>query len=136
MVKVLQCKEYGPPESLVLEDVAPAPLGRGEVRVRLHAAGVNFPDVLIIQGKYQFKPEMPFAPGGEAAGVITEVGEKVEGYKTGDKVIVMTGWGAFAEEITVGADRLAPLPPGMSFEEGAAFLMTYATSHHALKHCV
>ncbi len=133
MVKILQCKAYGPPESLVLEEAAPAPVGRGEVRVRLHAAGVNFPDVLIIQGKYQFKPEMPFAPGGEAAGEITEVGDRVTDYKVGDKVIVMTGWGAFAEEIVVGADRLAPLPPGMSFEEGAAFLMTYATSHHALK---
>lgn len=133
MVKVLHCKAYGPPESLVLEDVPPAALGRGEVRVRLHAAGVNFPDVLIIQGKYQFKPEMPFAPGGEAAGVVTEVGEKVEGFKTGDKVIVMTGWGAFAEELVVTPDRLAPLPPSMPFEEGAAFLMTYGTSHHALK---
>lgn len=133
MVKQLLCKAYGPPESLVLEDVAPAPLGRGEVRVRLHAAGVNFPDVLIIQGKYQFKPEMPFAPGGEAAGVITEVGEKVAGFAVGDRVIVMTGWGAFAEELVVTPDRLAPLPPSMPFDEGAAFLMTYATSHHALK---
>ncbi|MFZ2869545.1 MAG: NADPH:quinone oxidoreductase family protein [Zavarzinia sp.] len=133
MVKQLLCKAYGPPESLVLEDVPPAPLGRGEVRVRLHAAGVNFPDVLIIQGKYQFKPEMPFAPGGEAAGVITEVGEKVAGFAAGDRVIVMTGWGAFAEELVVTPDRLAPLPPSMPFEEGAAFLMTYATSHHALK---
>lgn len=133
MVKVLQCKAYGPPESLVLEDVPPTPLGRGEVRVRLHAAGVNFPDVLIIQGKYQFKPEMPFAPGGEAAGIVTEVGEKVDGFKPGDKVIVMTGWGAFAEELVVTPDRLAPLPPSMPFEEGAAFLMTYGTSHHALK---
>ena len=133
MVKVLHCKAYGPPESLVLEDVPPAALGRGEVRVRLHAAGVNFPDVLIIQGKYQFKPEMPFAPGGEAAGVVTEVGERVEGFKAGDKVIVMTGWGAFAEELVVTPDRLAPLPPSMPFEEGAAFLMTYGTSHHALK---
>ncbi|PWR22423.1 NADPH:quinone oxidoreductase family protein [Zavarzinia compransoris] len=132
-MKVLHCKAYGPPEALVLEDVAPAALGRGEVRVRLHAAGVNFPDVLIIQGKYQFKPEMPFAPGGEAAGVVTEVGERVEGFKPGDKVIVMTGWGAFAEELVVTPDRLAPLPPSMPFEEGAAFLMTYATSHHALK---
>ena len=133
MVKVLNCKAYGPPESLVLEDVPPAPVGRGEVRVKLHAAGVNFPDVLIIQGKYQFKPELPFAPGGEAAGVVTEVGEKVENYSPGDKVIVMTGWGAFAEEIVVGEDRLAALPPGMSFEEGSAFLLTYATSYHALK---
>ncbi|WP_422642522.1 NADPH:quinone oxidoreductase family protein [Zavarzinia sp.] len=132
-MKQLLCKAYGPPESLVLEDVPPAPLGRGEVRVRLHAAGVNFPDVLIIQGKYQFKPEMPFAPGGEAAGVITEVGEKVAGFAAGDRVIVMTGWGAFAEELVVTPDRLAPLPPSMPFEEGAAFLMTYATSHHALK---
>lgn len=132
-MKQLLCKAYGPPESLVLEDVAPAPLGRGEVRVRLHAAGVNFPDVLIIQGKYQFKPEMPFAPGGEAAGVITGVGEKVTDFAVGDRVIVMTGWGAFAEELVVTPDRLAPLPPSMPFEEGAAFLMTYATSHHALK---
>ncbi|PWR20280.1 NADPH:quinone oxidoreductase family protein [Zavarzinia aquatilis] len=132
-MKQLLCKAYGPPESLMLED-GPAPaLGKGEVRVRLHAAGVNFPDVLIIQGKYQFKPEMPFAPGGEAAGVVTEVGERVSGFAVGDRVIVMTGWGAFAEEIAVTPDRLAPLPPSMSFEEGAAFLMTYATSHHALK---
>lgn len=133
MVKVLQCQAWGPPETLVLADVAPASCGPHEVRVRIHAAGVNFPDTLIIQGKYQFKPEMPFAPGGEAAGVVTEVGDKVEGYKAGDKVIIMSGWGAFTEELVTTADRLAQMPPSMPFDEGAAFLFTYGTSHHALK---
>jgi len=133
VVKVLQCQAWGPPESLVLADVPPVACGASEVRIRLHAAGVNFPDTLIIQGKYQFKPEMPFAPGGEAAGVITQVGDKVSNYKVGDKVIVMSGWGAFTEELVTGADRIAPMPPSMSFEEGAAFLFTYGTSHHALK---
>ena len=132
-MKAVLCKQYGPPESLVIENVPSKPLGKGEVRVALHAAGVNFPDVLIIQGKYQFKPEMPFSPGGEAAGQISEIGEGVTGYKVGDRVIVMCGWGGFADEIVIAADRLQKMPDSMDYATGAAFLMTYGTSHHALR---
>ena len=132
-MKAVLCKEYGPPESLVIEEIASKPVGKGEVRVALHAAGVNFPDVLIIQGKYQFKPQMPFSPGGEAAGQITELGEGVTGYAIGDRVIVMCGWGGFADEIVIGADRVVKMPASMDYATGAAFLMTYGTSHHALK---
>jgi NADPH2:quinone reductase len=132
-MKAVLCKQYGPPESLVVEEITSKPLGKGEVRVALHAAGVNFPDVLIIQGKYQFKPEMPFSPGGEAAGEVTEVGEGVTGYKPGDRVIVMCGWGGFADELVIGQDRIIKMPPSMDYATGAAFLMTYGTSHHALK---
>ena len=132
-MKAVLCKQYGPPESLVIENVPSKPLGKGEVRVALHAAGVNFPDVLIIQGKYQFKPEMPFSPGGEAAGQISEIGEGVTGYRVGDRVIVMCGWGGFADEIVIAADRLQKMPDSMDYATGAAFLMTYGTSHHALR---
>lgn len=132
-MKAVLCKQYGPPESLVIEQVPSKPLGKGEVRVALHAAGVNFPDVLIIQGKYQFKPDMPFSPGGEAAGQISEVGEGVTDYKVGDRVIVMCGWGGFADEIVIAADRLQKMPDSMDYATGAAFLMTYGTSHHALR---
>jgi NADPH2:quinone reductase len=132
-MKAVLCKQYGPPESLVVEEIPSKPLGKGEVRVALHAAGVNFPDVLIIQGKYQFKPQMPFSPGGEAAGEVTEVGEGVTGYKPGDRVIVMCGWGGFADELVIGQDRIIKMPPSMDYATGAAFLMTYGTSHHALK---
>jgi len=97
------------------------------------ASGVNFPDTLIIQGKYQFKPELPFSPGGEVAGVVKTVGEGVTSLKPGDRVIASSGWGGFAEELVVDADRTIPMPDGMDFVPASAFVLTYGTSYHALK---
>src|SRR5699024_4761504 len=98
----------------------------------VHAAGVNFPDTLIIQGKYQIKPPFPFSPGGEAAGVVAAVGEEVKHLSVGDRVIALTGWGSFAEQVAVDATKVLPMPPSMDFNIGAAFSMTYGTSMHAL----
>ena len=132
-MKAVLCKQYGPPDSLVIEDLPSPKPGAGEVVVSVKAAGVNFPDVLIIQNKYQFKPPLPFSPGSEFAGVVKELGAGVTGFKPGDKVIAFTTFGAFAEEVKTEAARLLPLPEGMNFESGAAFLLTYATSDHALR---
>jgi len=132
-VKAVLCKAFGPPESLVFEEVPSPVAGAGEVVVSVKAASVNFPDVLIIQNKYQFKPPLPFSPGSELAGVVKEVGAGVSGFKPGDRVIAFTTYGAFAEEVKTEAGRLLPLPAKMSFEEGEAFLLTYATSDHALR---
>lgn len=132
-MKALLCKAFGPPESLVLEEVPSPTAGAGEVVVSIKAASVNFPDVLIIQNKYQFKPPLPFSPGSELAGVVKSVGPGVTGVKPGDKVIAFTTFGAFAEEVKTEAARLLPLPEGMSFEEGASFILTYGTTDHALR---
>ena len=131
-MKAVLCKQYGPPESLVVEEIEPLKAGKGQAVVTVKACSVNFPDTLIIQGKYQFKPEMPFSPGGEVAGVVKEVGEGVANFKPGDRVIAFTGWGGFAEEVVTEAARLLPMPDEMDFVTGAAFVMTYGTSIHAL----
>ncbi len=131
-MRAVLCKEYGPPESLVVEDVASPEVGPREVKIGVHACGVNFPDTLIIQGKYQFQPDMPFSPGGEIAGEILEVGAEVNEYRVGDRVIAMTGWGGFAEEVVTEAARIMPLPQSMDYVTGSAFPMTYGTSYHAL----
>jgi len=132
-MKAMLCKEYGPPESLVLEDhELPAP-GADEVRLRVRSAGVNFPDVLIIQGKYQFKPPFPFAPGSECAGDVIAVGDNVSEFKVGDRVIALTGNGAFAQEVNVRAIKCLPLPDDMDYKLGSAFVLTYGTSMFALK---
>ena len=132
-MKAVLCKEFGPPEKLVVEDVpSPVPV-EGEVVVQVKAASVNFPDVLIIQNKYQFKAPLPFSPGSELAGVVKEVGKGATQVKPGDRVMAFTTYGAFAEEVKTEAARLLPLPKGMSFAEGAAFLLTYGTSEHALR---
>ena len=132
-MKAVLCKEYGPPDSLVIEEVPSPEPKKGEVLLEVHAAAVNFPDVLIIENKYQFKPPLPFSPGSELAGVVKAVGEGVTSFKPGDKVIAFTTFGAFAEEVKTEATRLLPLPEKMSFEEGASFILTYATSDHALR---
>lgn len=126
------CKAYGPPKSLVLDDIDPPTCGARGVRIAVHAAGVNFPDVLIIQGKYQFKPPFPFAPGGEVAGEVLEVGADVRGFAPGDRVVAMTGWNGFAEQVVAPADKCLSLPAHMDYETGAVFTMTYGTSYHAL----
>ena len=132
-MKAVLCKQYGPPESLVLEELPSPRPGPSEAVITMHAASVNFPDVLIIQNKYQFKPPLPFSPGSELAGVVKEVGAEVKNVQPGDRVIAFTAYGAFAEEVKTEATRLIPLPKGMSYETGAAFLLTYGTSDHALR---
>ena len=132
-MKAVLCKAFGPAETLVLEEVANLEPKKTEVVLDVHAAGVNFPDSLIIEGKYQFKPPFPFSPGGEAAGVISAVGEKVSQFKVGDRVMALTGWGSFAEQVAVPAYNVLPMPAGMDFTTAAAFSMTYGTSMHALK---
>ena len=132
-MKAVLCKQYGPPESLTIEELPSPKAGPGEVVVTVKAASVNFPDVLIIQNKYQFKPPLPFSPGSELAGVVKEVGSGVSAWKPGDRVIAFTTYGAFAEEVKTEAARLLPLPAGMDFVSGAAFLLTYGTSDHALR---
>ena len=132
-MKAILCKEYGPAETLVIEDVpSPEVKGRG-VKVRVKAAGLNFPDTLIIENKYQLKPSLPFSPGGEMAGEVIEVGDKVTRFKVGDRVAGLTGYGAFAEEVIVPEQNLLPVPDGMSDEKAAAFTMVYGTSYYALK---
>jgi len=132
-MRAVLCKRYGPPSDLVVEDVPSPKPGEGQVLVAVHAAGVNFPDTLIIQGKYQFKPDLPFSPGGEVAGVVRDIGPGVTGIRPGDRVIAATTWGGYAEEVVAEAKRIIPMPEGMDFTTAAAFVLTYGTSHHALK---
>src|SRR3981081_3291462 len=131
-MKAVLCRQFGPPESLVVEDLAAPRPGPGEGVVSVKAASVNFPDVLIIQNKYQLKPPLPFSPGSELAGIVKAVGDGVTAFKPGDRVMAITGSGAFAEEVKTGARRLLAIPPGMDFATAAAFGLTYATSEHAL----
>ena len=132
-MKALLSKSVGGPETLVLEDV-PSPKARpGWAVVSVKAVGVNYPDVLIIEDKYQFKPARPFAPGGEISGIVKEVGEGVTNVKVGDRVLGNTGWGGMAEELALEASRLIPIPDAMPFDEAAAFIMTYGTSYYGLK---
>ena len=132
-MKAVLCKQYGPPDSLVIEEMPSPRPGEGEVVVSVKAASLNFPDVLIIQNRYQFKPPLPFSPGSELAGVVKEVGAGVSEFKAGDKVMAFTTYGAFAEEVKTEAGRLLHLPQKMDFPTGAAFLLTYATTDHALR---
>jgi NADPH2:quinone reductase len=131
-MKAVLCKEWGPPESLVIEDIPARDPGPGEVRIRVRAASVNFPDVLIIQNKYQFKPERPFSPGSEAAGDVIAVGAGVTHVKPGDRVLASTGHGSFAEEVIATAAKVVKLPEGLGYDVASAFILTYGTSWHAL----
>ncbi len=131
-MKIVLCKQHGPPEQLVIEDVDPPPCDAWSVRIAVRAAGLNFPDLLIIQGKYQFQPPLPFAPGAEIAGVVTEVGSDVRGIAVGDRVMAMMGWNGFAEEVVVPGAACLAIPAEMDFDTAAAFSMTYGTSYHAL----
>ena len=131
-MKAVLCKAYGPPESLVVEDIASPTPGPGEVVISVKAASVNFPDVLIIENKYQVKPPLPFSPGSELAGIVKAVGDGVTAFTVGDRVMAITGYGAFAEEVKTEAGRTLPIPAGMDFATAAAFGLTYATSEHAL----
>jgi len=132
-MRAVLSKVPGGPETLVVEEALdPTPL-KGEVVIEVKAVGINFPDTLIIEDKYQFKPQRPFSPGAEVAGVVDAVGEGVKGIQRGDRVIAVPGWGGLVERIAVRADAVVKMPDGMSFEEGAALLMTYGTSYYALK---
>lgn len=132
-MKAVICRQFGPPETLAVEDVASPRPGPGEVVVSVKAASVNFPDVLIIQNRYQVKATPPFTPGSEFAGIVKEVGEGVTHVKPGDRVLGAGGFGGFAEECVAGAGtRLVPIPARMDFPTAASFLLTYGTSHHAL----
>ncbi|UVL56192.1 NADPH:quinone oxidoreductase family protein [Pseudomonas sp. B21-035] len=131
-MKAVLCKALGPAQNLVLEEVASPVPKKNEILLDVQAAGVNFPDTLIIEGKYQFQPPLPFSPGGEAAGVVSAVGEKAGNLKIGDRVMALTGWGSFAEQVAVPAYNVLPIPAQMDFTTAAAFGMTYGTSMHAL----
>lgn len=132
-MKAIVCKEFGLPEKLVLAELPDPIPGPKQVLIQVEACGVNFPDVLLIQNKYQFKPELPFAPGGEVAGKIIGLGDQVQGFQIGQEVLALCGWGGFAEKVAVDTDRVFPLPKGLSAEIAATTLYTYGTSYHALK---
>jgi NADPH2:quinone reductase len=132
-VKAVLCKAYGPPESLVLEEVPEPEPGAGEVLVEVHASAVNFPDVLMIEGKYQSQPPFPFSPGGEIAGVVRGVGADVEGFSPGDRVFGGTGFGGFAELVAVPPAALRHMPDRMGFAQASGISTTYGTSYYALK---
>ncbi|HTO98867.1 MAG TPA: NADPH:quinone oxidoreductase family protein [Myxococcales bacterium] len=134
-MKALLCREYGPLDRLKVEEVPSPRPGPGEVLIEVKASSLNFPDALLVQGLYQVKPPLPFSPGMELAGVVKEAGAEVRGVKPGDRVIASPGRGGFAEECVVSADRVSPLPPGMDFETGSAFVLTYCTTLHALQDC-
>ena len=132
-MKALLSKSVGGPETLVIDEL-PGPQAKpGHAVVQVKACGVNYPDVLIIEDKYQFKPSRPFAPGGEISGVVKSVGEGVTNVKVGQRVLGNTGWGGMAEELALEAGRLIPIPDAMPFDEAAAFIMTYGTSYYGLK---
>ena len=131
MPKAVVCRELGPPERLHLETFASAPLQPGQVRVAIHAAGINFPDILMAAGEYQLKPELPFTPGVEAAGEVIEV-DGAGGVAVGDRVILKMRHGAYADEIVVAPSQLTPLPLSFDYAEGATFLAAHGTAYHAL----
>ena len=132
-MKAIVSLQAGGPETLVLQDMnAPEPRP-GEVVVQVRACGVNFPDVLIIEDKYQFKPERPFTPGGEVAGVVVAIGDGVTSLQLGDRVLGGMMWGGMAEQLALEAARLIKMPDSMPFDQAAAFITTYSTSYHALK---
>ncbi len=132
-MRAVLCKSYGPPDTLVVDEVASPTPARGQAVVSVKAAGVNFPDVLIIENKYQLKPPLPFSPGSELAGIVKSVGDGVTNVKPGDRVMAITGFGAFVEEIAVDATRLLAIPEGMDVVTAASFGLAYATSDHALR---
>lgn len=132
-MKAIICTHFGPPDQLVLADVPSPKAAKGQVVIRVEACGVNFPDTLIIEGKYQFKPPLPFSPGGEVSGTITEVGEGSH-FKVGDRVFSLTVHGGFAEEVVANAATTLSIPLGaMDFVTAASTMYTYGTSYHALK---
>jgi NADPH2:quinone reductase len=132
-MKAVLCKALGPPETLIVEDVAEPEPGPAEVVVEVKAVGLNFLDTLIIEGKYQYKPELPFSPGAEFAGIVSAVGRHVTGFGEGDRVMAYLGWGGCREKVAVAADNVVPLPAGIGFGAAAGLTVTYGTTIHALR---
>lgn len=132
-MKALRSHAVGGPDTLTLDEIAVPEPGRGQVRIDVRACSINFPDTIIIRDMYQMKPPRPFAPGGELSGLIEAIGDDVEGWKVGDRVIAWTGFGGLAEKVVVPAGNLSPLPEGASFETGASLMLTYGTTIHGLK---
>jgi NADPH:quinone reductase len=132
-MKAIVCRELGPPEKLVFEEVKDPPMGPGEVRIAVKGAGVNYPDTLIIQGKYQMKAAPPFTPGAEVAGTVLAAGDKVKHVKPGDNVVALVPVGGFAEQVVASGDSVMALPQGMDPVAAAGFALAYGTSMHALK---
>lgn len=132
-MKAILCKTLGPPSQLVLEDIPSKTPGKKEVLIEVKACSVNFPDTLIIQGLYQFKPALPFSPGSDIAGIVKAVGEGVKHVKPGDEVFGLVPHGGFAEEVIAPANSVFPKPPVMDYKIAASFMMAYGTSYHALK---
>ena len=131
-MKAVVCQAWGLPDTLTVQELPDPQAGPGQVVIDVKAAGVNFPDVLIIQGKYQFKPELPFVPGSEVAGVVRSVADDVTTFKPGDRVIAFTSTGGFGQQLVAPVQALAPMPLAMDFETAAAITLTYGTSHHAV----
>lgn len=132
-MKAVICHDFAPRDQLRLEDVALPSPGPSQVLVRVEACGVNFFDGLMVEGNYQTRPERPFSPGSEVAGIIEVVGAEVTGLKPGARVLAFNGIGGYAEAALAEAERVYPIPDAMAFPQAAGFLITYATSHHALK---
>ena len=131
-MKAIVCNEWCKPEDLKVSEIKNPTLDDNSVRVEIYASGVNFPDVLIVQGKYQYKPPFPFSPGSEVAGIISEIGKNVKSLKVGDRIMAVTGHGAFAEEICVPEDKITLVPESMDFITAASMSLTYGTSSYAL----
>ena len=132
-MRAVLCQQWGLPDQLTVGEVVPREPKAGEIRIRVKAAGVNFPDALIVQGKYQLQPPFPFTPGAEIAGEIISVGTGVKHLKADDRVVAFCGIGGFAEEVVTSASAVMPLSPGMDFTLAAAFSLAYGTSWHALR---
>ncbi|OYU67664.1 MAG: Zn-dependent oxidoreductase [Cytophagaceae bacterium BCCC1] len=132
-MKALLCTEFGPAEKLIFQEINALEPKENEILIKVAACSANFPDTLIIENKYQFKPALPFSPGGEVAGIILKIGENVKNLAVGQRVFALCGWGGFAEEVCVGTDRVFPLPDYMDFVTGASLMYNFGTSYHALK---
>lgn len=132
-MKALICSQFGLPKMLKYGELPDPVPGSDQVLIQVAACGVNFPDLLMIQNKYQFKPNLPFAPGGEVAGIIVQVGSSVDKFQVGERVLALCGWGGFAELVAVDADRIFKIPIDLSFDYAATALYAYGTSYHALK---
>lgn len=132
-MKAIVCRELGPPEKLVFEELPDGPMGPSQVRIAVEAAGINFPDTLIIQGKYQMKATPPFTPGAEVAGTVLAVGDKIKHVKAGDHVAAIVPVGGFADQVVASGESVMPLPPGMDLVAAAGFPLVYGTTLHALK---
>jgi NADPH2:quinone reductase len=131
-VRAVLCKAFGPPESLVVEEVEDPTASPGQIVVDVAACAVNFPDLLMIQNLYQFKPALPFSPGGEVAGTVSQLGEGISGIRVGDRVLGSTGWGGLAEKVVLDASSAIPVPDGIDLTHACGLLYAYGTAYHAL----